>query len=179
MNGQDWTTLNAQYLSSAMDWLRLRLMRLGQTPSAQSAVKAASAPTPIAVAPTAAVAFTDRLLGRAARPVSPEAAAPEPLSLGADDPMGRAETQMKSLETGDSLPALIMLARQLGLSRFECEILLLCAAMEFDTRIPALCAHGAGRSAATLSDVCAGAGACSMIQPGRRCRPIGRCATGA
>ena len=38
MNGQDWQSLNAQYLSSAMDWLRLRLMRLGQTVSAQPTI---------------------------------------------------------------------------------------------------------------------------------------------
>ncbi|MGB9176689.1 MAG: AAA family ATPase, partial [Methanoregula sp.] len=37
--------------------------------------------------------------------------------------------------------ALIMLSRLFGLSRFEQEILLLCAGMELDTRIPALCAR--------------------------------------
>ena len=38
-------------------------------------------------------------------------------------------------------PALIILSRRLGLEQFEAQILLLCAAMEFDTRIAALCAR--------------------------------------
>lgn len=38
-------------------------------------------------------------------------------------------------------PALITLAVQLGLTPFERDLLLLCAAMEFDTRIPGLCAR--------------------------------------
>ncbi len=37
-------------------------------------------------------------------------------------------------------PALVMLGQMLSLTRFEQEILLLCAAMEMDTRIPSLCA---------------------------------------
>ena len=65
---------------------------------------------------------------------------------------------MKSLEAGNPPPALIVLSRQLGLSRFECEVLLLCAALEFDTRIPSLVRAGAGRSTAVLSDVWTGAG---------------------
>lgn len=135
MNEQDWHTLNAQYLSSAMDWLRLRLMRLGQTQSAAPATKP-TAPTN----PTAA-AFTDRLLGRTTRAATSETATPETTPSAADDPIGQAESVIKSLEAAKSPPALIVLSRQLGLSRFECEILLLCAALEFDTRIPALCAQ--------------------------------------
>jgi SpoVK/Ycf46/Vps4 family AAA+-type ATPase len=42
----------------------------------------------------------------------------------------------------DELPsALVMLGDCLGLSHFERNILLLCAAMEFDTRVPGLCAR--------------------------------------
>jgi AAA+ superfamily predicted ATPase len=54
--------------------------------------------------------------------------------------MASSFTEME--KTGDTTPppALIMLSRLFGLSRFEREILLLCAAMELDTRIPALCA---------------------------------------
>ena len=38
-------------------------------------------------------------------------------------------------------PALVVLAQRLGLSRFEQQVLLLCAAMELDTRIAELCAR--------------------------------------
>ena len=44
-------------------------------------------------------------------------------------------------ELCDPPPALSTLARLLGLSRFEQQILLLCAAMELDTRTAALCAR--------------------------------------
>ena len=41
----------------------------------------------------------------------------------------------------DPPPALVILGQRLGLSQFEQEILLLCAAMELDTRIAGLCAR--------------------------------------
>lgn len=53
----------------------------------------------------------------------------------------RAAETMAKLESTDQPPALVLLSAQLGLSRFESEILLLCAAMEFDTRVPVLCAR--------------------------------------
>jgi len=47
-------------------------------------------------------------------------------------------------EAEEQPPALVILSRRFGLSRFELEVLLLCAAMELDTRIPALCARAQG-----------------------------------
>src|SRR5512140_1298522 len=106
MNGQDWQSLNAQYLSSAMDWLRLRLIRLGQaaaTQPTQTAVKTVSVATP------SSVAFTDRLLGRGGRSSTPEAAAaqagqastqataPEPPPTSTDALIAQAEATMKAL----------------------------------------------------------------------------------
>src|SRR3982751_5729480 len=38
-------------------------------------------------------------------------------------------------------PALVILSERLGLSRFEQQVLLLCAAVELDTRIATLCAR--------------------------------------
>jgi hypothetical protein len=43
--------------------------------------------------------------------------------------------------TDQAPPALLLLAQRLGLSEFERNVLLLCIAMELDTRIPALCAQ--------------------------------------
>ena len=50
-------------------------------------------------------------------------------------------TEIKSFEEGNPPPAAIELQRQLGLSRFELNMLLLCTAMEFDTRVAGLCAQ--------------------------------------
>jgi hypothetical protein len=51
------------------------------------------------------------------------------------------EIEMKSFEEGNPPPAAIELQQQLGLSRFELQVLLLCTAMEFDTRVAGLCAQ--------------------------------------
>ncbi len=56
----------------------------------------------------------------------------------------RAEDILLATEQASPPPAMHLLAGQLGLSRFEQEILLLCAAMEYDTRIPTLCARAQG-----------------------------------
>ncbi len=138
MSAQDWQSDNTQYLSVAVEWLRLRLARLAQPhEAARLAVPRPSA----APSSAAAAAFTDRLLGRATPKASGAAAAPAPPPTASDDPIARAESAMKEFESRNPPPALIVLGRQLGLSRFECEIVLLCAALEMDTRIAALCAQ--------------------------------------
>ncbi len=57
-------------------------------------------------------------------------------------------------DTAGPLPALTMLAQRLGLSDFERDVLLLCAAMELDTRTALLCAqaqHDAGKPYPTFA----------------------------
>jgi hypothetical protein len=48
---------------------------------------------------------------------------------------------MHAAEQTEPPPALIVLSQQLGLSRFEQEVMLLCAAIELDTRIAGSCAR--------------------------------------
>ncbi len=48
-------------------------------------------------------------------------------------------------------PALAAIARAFGLSVFERDVLLLCAAVEIDTRLPALCAAASGQPAVTFA----------------------------
>ena len=48
--------------------------------------------------------------------------------------------KMNKLADGELLPSALLLSQLFGLSVFEQHVLLLCAAMELDTRIPALCA---------------------------------------
>ncbi len=60
------------------------------------------------------------------------------------DPAGalaRAEKQVRELEAADPPPALAALALRLGLTAFERDVLLLCTAMELDTRVGGLCAQ--------------------------------------
>lgn len=62
------------------------------------------------------------------------------------DPVPDAELQaatarMMEAEATEPPPALLILARQLGMSRFEQHILLLCAALELDTRTAVLCSR--------------------------------------
>jgi hypothetical protein len=49
--------------------------------------------------------------------------------------------EMAAAEQAADPPALIMLARRLGLTQFEREVLLLCSAMELDTGLASLCAQ--------------------------------------
>jgi hypothetical protein len=134
VSAQDWQTNNAQYLSTAVEWLRLRLTRLAQTEPAPG-ISAVSAME------SAAPSVTDRLLGRTSpgRPAAAGAPALPPANV--DEQIAHAESALKTLENGNPPPALVVLGRQLGLSRFESTILLLCAALELDTRIAALCAR--------------------------------------
>jgi len=58
------------------------------------------------------------------------------------DQVARKAAEMEAIESRmQEPPALIELGNRLQLSRFERDILLLCVAMELDTRIPALCAR--------------------------------------
>jgi len=55
--------------------------------------------------------------------------------------LAAAQSALRAAADIDPPPALHILAQQFQLSRFEQEVLLLCAGMEFDTRIAALCAR--------------------------------------
>lgn len=58
-----------------------------------------------------------------------------------DAQIGQAAAAMQQAVAPDLSPALVILSNRLGLGQFETQILLLCAAMEFDTRMGALCAQ--------------------------------------
>ena len=110
-----WQAANAEHLAAALEWLRLRLSR--RAPSAP-----AEAPAPRG------------LFGRSALP-SPRA------TDVSDEDLRRAEARLRQSEATDPPPALTLLARRFGLLPFERDVLLLCAAMELDTRLAGLCAR--------------------------------------
>jgi hypothetical protein len=143
-----WQAANEQYLSAALSWLRLRLERLAPAPPTTF-----SLPLQAPAAP----AVEDRPLRRtrkAQKPTAPAAPAvadrvPEHPAAGppaaADDVrIAQAATEMSAREAIDPPPAALLLGQRFGLSRFELETLLLCAAMDLDTRIASLCAQAQG-----------------------------------
>lgn len=101
-----WYKTNDEYLSAALVWLRLRLMRLIGQQQTENAMLSAS----------------------------------ETASIS-DAQIGQAAAAMQQAVAPDLSPALVILSNRLGLGPFEAQILLLCAAMEFDTRMGALCAQ--------------------------------------
>ena len=58
-----------------------------------------------------------------------------------DADIDQAAIALRDLANSEVPPAAVMLGQRLGLSSFELSVLLLCAAMELDTRVPALCAQ--------------------------------------
>jgi len=124
-----WQQNNDIYLARALHWLRLRLGdRLQPTPSPPE--------TPPAPPPQR---WFNRLVEPPAPPL-PESA----VEIVPDDSLDVAAAAMEEAAQTSPPPALIQLTEQFGLSAFEQNVLLLCVAMEIDTRIASLCARVQG-----------------------------------
>jgi len=118
-----WQEDNEQYLAGALAWLRLRLAPLASE---------SNRPLPVS---------NGQLETEELREVENLASGgwrSEAGGWSADE--AEAASRMDKAAAIEPPPALLILAQRLGLSRFEQEILLLCAAMELDTRTAALCA---------------------------------------
>jgi hypothetical protein len=116
---RNWQRANDEYLAAGVAWVRLRLERQGDTQETQSAQG-------------------NKWFQRG----TPERGGGA--SRGKD--VKRAAAAMAKAEAMEPPPALHILAQRLGLSRFEQELLLLCATVELDTRIAGLCAQAQGDS---------------------------------
>lgn len=158
---QAWYTRNDEYLGAALADLRMRLDKLVRTRFG-STQAAAMPPAPLSsgVPPEPVSDTSDNkpsifagLFRRGTQqsdnasqitrllPASPPApAAPTPDGLASD-----VAKRLAQASQGEPLPALLMLARQFGLSDFERDILLLCVAMELDPALPAQLAALHGR----------------------------------
>jgi hypothetical protein len=121
-----WQEKNDQYLSAALIWLRLRLARLAKIAPPEQPATVMKEEQPSGWFGTRKRAVED--LAPAAVKVT-------------DDEITKAAQAMADAAKGETPPALVILGQRLGLSQFEQEVLLLCAAMELDTRIPGLCAR--------------------------------------
>ncbi|MEA2165510.1 MAG: hypothetical protein QOK37_3637 [Thermoanaerobaculia bacterium] len=84
-----------------------------------------------------------RLAERSEKPivVAPGETTPAAPNTVPDAELSAAAAAMASAEAVDPPPALVIAARRFGLSRFEQQVLLLCAAMELDPDAAALCAR--------------------------------------
>jgi hypothetical protein len=141
MTGTDaWLRSNDEYLAAAVASLHARLRREAQAAS-PAAPGAPPAPTSLTIVRPAA-APTRSWLGRLLRPQ------PEVEDPGTDAANERhaqaaataAEPAPPSPASGEP-PAALTLQKLLGLTPFELDVLLLCAAMELDTRTASLCAQ--------------------------------------
>jgi hypothetical protein len=134
-----WQKENEQYLAAALAWLRLQLERcagVGFSLPVQQPPTIEKVPEPP----------KRRLLMR--RQTEKEPPAPTqvrflpPAAKVTEEQIAQAAAAMAQAESAmQPPPALVTLSERFGLSPFERNLLLLCAAMEFDTRIPSLCAR--------------------------------------
>ena len=122
-----WQENNDRYLAAALAWLRRRLRRLAD----------AGPVADLTVAPRESGGFFGFGRRRDAAPLAAAREA-EPRPTGDE---AAARQQMLAAGRYEPGPALLLLAERLGLTEFERHTLLLCAAMELDTRLPRLCAR--------------------------------------
>jgi hypothetical protein len=124
--------VNGPFLAASLRWLRLLLRRQAQehaTPSDKPPPRSGGLP---------------RLLGRP-HPTAVDTAVP----WVSDDEIARAAKAVHDAEAGSPPPALADLAAKFGLSRFERDTLLLCAATELDPSAAQLCALAQGNERMT------------------------------
>jgi hypothetical protein len=141
----DWQQSNDRQLAAALAALRQRLERFAQRPAAAAqAAPRKSPPVPAPQAPppktpTVSRFLIQRLLGESSR--QPESGAAPPTGVPPSTEADAAPAAGESKPPGEPPSALAMLSQRLGLAPFEQDVLLLCAAMELDTRIGGLCAR--------------------------------------
>lgn len=112
-----WQDSNNDYLAKLLIWLRLRLRRLAE---AHSGIHES--------APAKSGWFSNK---------SKESDTAN--GKNEDRAISDAEQALREAEGVSPPPAAVMLSQRLALSRFELETVLLCAAMEFDPELAALC----------------------------------------
>ncbi|MEO5931760.1 MAG: ATP-binding protein [Candidatus Kapaibacterium sp.] len=133
-----WQEGNERYLTAMLAWLRLRLERI---------IPAAPAPTLTASPVPTPLSLRERLLRRnpPATLITSIGALPASSAVP-DETLRKTAAALAEAESIDPPPAAVTLSRRFGLSRFELDLLLLCAAMELDTRIASLCARAQDNS---------------------------------
>ena len=116
---QQWLQANNAYLNDALNWLHLRLERQ--------------------IAALESVQASDKEKTGWFKRSCPESAAKNDFA-SKDKRIAKIAEKMTVAEAVEPPLALLILSRQLGLSRFERDVLLLCIAMELDGKTATLCA---------------------------------------
>jgi ATPase family associated with various cellular activities (AAA) len=134
----NWQQNNQRYLSVALEWLRLRLKKLGQLP-AQHAELVSPEPYQQQHTSGSKWRFWDKQEPIANQPRALLPPGPDG-SVVTEEQLELATKELEDAEAAAPAPAMILLSQSFNLCKFEKEILLLCAAMEMDTRVAAMCA---------------------------------------
>jgi hypothetical protein len=133
LDGSAWEAANANFIAASLTWLRLLLRRqihlYGHDGSAN-------------VDRSHAGGFA-RIFG-CRRDTQGNASAEATTSGVSDKDIDTAAAEIEAAEQVTPRPALVELAARLGLSRFERDVLLLCAAIELDPNVAVLCAKAHG-----------------------------------
>ncbi len=166
-----WLAANDRYLATALAGLRDRLQRAAsQAASAGNSGMGQAAPSaPVTGAPPTAAAASSSKHGswlgwmfgaragrvtqlaqtavpagqasQAADTIAVKVPSQDSAAMASGEPAGLPRADSSSTMAEAPVPALVLLARRLGLTDFERDLLLLCVGMELDTRMPALCAQ--------------------------------------
>jgi len=135
-----WQEQNNRYLAASLQWLRLRLVRL--LPVAAPAPSAPVEPPTASPEPARRPWFGR---GDSAPQLLIAASSGTAADQGADAGLAAAATAREEATPTDPPPALCLLAERLGLSPFERDTLLMCAAAEIDPGIATLFAQLQGQ----------------------------------
>jgi hypothetical protein len=136
-----WHESNNRYLDASIQWLRLRLKRMTPLAEVRTGSDNASA-KPGEASGSRPGRWRRMVAGAASRNQVPLLTEGNPPSL--DEQIQAAETAREAAAAMDPPPALLMLAERFGLSAFERDTILLCAALEFDPGLSLLCSEVSG-----------------------------------
>jgi hypothetical protein len=143
---EQWLSANDNYLSLALAWLRTRLDQLAQDVPRAAPAPAAPVPAP-SPGPRPRPVLGRLFPGSTTAPLQslpPPAPIAGPRLEGEPAPPPQA---MLDAEQADPPPALMMLARRMGLTRFETMTMLMCVAIELDPQMAALYGRAQGDAA--------------------------------
>jgi hypothetical protein len=141
-----WQETNNRYLADRMTWLRSRLE--------QHARLNRPRPAPVGPQPPESEESKSFWRGLLRKDSANATAKAHPILLAESSVANREETETHSVskepsDASSSPPALTILSKRFGLTAFEQDILLLCAAMELDISIGGLCAYAQDDAAKT------------------------------
>jgi hypothetical protein len=134
-DSSNWLEYNSRYLSNAVERVRMLLERRARQKQDMALARPPEPP------PEEKSKSRWWLFGRKLNAAQDELAS---VTTAGNRILANPAGMVASDSAPASQPALVLLAQRLGLSRFEQDILLLCAAMELDPAIGPLCAHAQG-----------------------------------